>query len=75
MLIAIQQSYQSTLDLGKKRRVCQDPRSCSIWTSEQEDAWVEQVNKCRSGVVFWVGAANNHNNNEAIIPSAAEKET
>jgi hypothetical protein len=55
VLVSMQGGHQVALDLAKNRKACQNPKSSLGWSIDQEKAWADHVDACRSGLAFWIG--------------------
>lgn len=62
LMVATQQGYDHAFIMARARRIAQDPRTTMGWSEEQERAFLEANEKCRTGKVFWItkhGGAHN----------------
>lgn len=54
LMINLQQGYQHALELSKRKRMCQNPRTTLNWSDQDEEIYQAAVNKCRVGSVVWI---------------------
>jgi len=53
-MVNVQQGFSSALELSKRKRLCQSPRTTLNWSDEDEQAYQKAVDKCRTGKVWWM---------------------
>lgn len=55
LLVCVQSGHAKMVEEAKKRRLCMDPRSSLGWATQQEQAYQQLADQCRSGLSFWIG--------------------
>jgi hypothetical protein len=53
-MVTVQGGQARVSELSKRRRICQDPRTASIWSHEDEEGFKVAVDECRAGTVWWL---------------------
>ncbi|CAB9512615.1 RNA exonuclease 5 [Seminavis robusta] len=54
LMVNVQSGHEPTLETSKRRRLCQSPRTASVWSDGDEEAFKASVDGCRTGQVWWV---------------------